>query len=87
MFDVVLTAMLNGDNVNTFWLVSSESQNKHSKVFLHWLICKRRKKLQHLKDTRFERYLELLKELDLEPLDHPHSAKNKYKMRRRTTRQ
>ena len=64
-----------------------QSQNKHSKVFLHWLICKRRKKLQHLKDTRFERYLELLKELDLEPLDHPQSAKNKYKMRRRTTRQ
>ncbi|KAL9969086.1 hypothetical protein ACROYT_G021252 [Oculina patagonica] len=63
------------------------AKDKRNKVFLHWLICQRRKKLQRLKDTRFERYLELLKELDLEPLEHPQSVKNKYKMKRRTTRQ
>ena len=86
MFDMVNKFMLNGDNITLVcWFPLY--QNKHSKVFLNWLICKRRRKLQHLKDARFERYLELLKELDLEPLDHPHSAKNKYKMRRRTTRQ
>ncbi|KAJ7385886.1 hypothetical protein OS493_013922 [Desmophyllum pertusum] len=55
--------------------------DKHNKVFLNWLICQQRKKLRRLKDTRFERYLELLKELDLTPLESPHSKWNKYKFK------
>lgn len=52
-----------------------------NKVFLSWLIAQRRKKLLNLKNLRFERYLELIKELDIAPLESPHTKWNKYKFR------
>lgn len=52
-----------------------------NKVFLSWLIAQRRKKLLNLKNLRFERYLELIKELEIAPLESPHTKWNKYKFR------
>ena len=57
-------------------------QDKHNKVFLNWLISQRKKKLGHLKNGRFERYLVLSKELDLPLLESPHTKWNKYKFRK-----
>ena len=41
----------------------------------------RRKQLKKLRDQKFEMYLDILKELDIPPLDSPHTRWNKYKFR------
>ncbi|CAH3152719.1 unnamed protein product [Porites lobata] len=60
----------------------NSKKDKHNKVFLNWLISQRKKKLGHLKNGRFERYLVLSKELDLRLLESPHTKWNKYKFRK-----
>ena len=57
-------------------------QDKRNKVFLNWLISQRKKKLGHLKNGRFERYLVLSNELDIPLLESPHTKWNKYKFRK-----
>lgn len=54
----------------------------HNKVFLNWLISQRNKKLGHLKNARFERYLALSKDLGIPLLESPHAKWNKYKFRK-----
>lgn len=56
-------------------------QDKHNKVYLQWLKDQRTKKLKSLKMSNFERYVELIKELDIEPLASTHSKYAKYKFR------
>ena len=78
-WDLCITALL----ITIFILLSSLLfQDKHNKVFLNWLISQRKKKLGHLKNGRFERYLVLSKELDLPLLESPHTKWNKYKFRK-----
>ena len=78
-WDLYITALL----IIIFILLSSLLfQDKHNKVFLNWLISQRKKKLGHLKNGRFERYLVLSKELDLPLLESPHTKWNKYKFRK-----
>ena len=57
-------------------------QDKSNKVFLNWLTSQRKKKLGHLKNARFDRYLTLSKELDIPLLESPHTKWNKYKFRK-----
>ena len=57
-------------------------QDMHNKVFLNWLISQRKKKLGHLKNARFERYLTLSKDLGIPLLESPHAKWNKYKFRK-----
>lgn len=60
----------------------NSKKDMHNKVFLNWLISQRKKKLGHLKNARFERYLTLSKELGIPLLESPHSKWNKYKFRK-----
>lgn len=57
-------------------------QDMHNKVFLNWLISQRKKKLGHLKNAHFERYLTLSKDLGIPLLESPHAKWNKYKFRK-----
>ena len=57
-------------------------QDKANKVFLNWLISQRKRKLGHLKNNHFERYLALSKDLDIPLLESSHSKWNKYKFRK-----
>ena len=51
-------------------------------MFLQWVVDQRNKKLKSLKASQFGRYLELIKELEIPPLESPHSKWNKYKFRK-----
>ncbi|XP_031554335.1 28S ribosomal protein S15, mitochondrial-like [Actinia tenebrosa] len=57
-------------------------KDKHNKVFLQWLTDQRKKKLKYLEKTNFEKYLEVIKELDIPPLESQHTKWNKYKFRK-----
>lgn len=57
-------------------------QDKHNKVFLQWLKDQRTKKLKSLKMSNFERYIQLVKDLNIEPISSTHSKYAKYKFRR-----
>lgn len=61
---------------------TNEKKDMHNKVFLNWLISQRKKKLGHLKNARFERYLTLSKDLGIPLLESPHAKWNKYKFRK-----
>ncbi|XP_067051698.1 uncharacterized protein [Acropora muricata] len=63
-------------------LLCFKSRDMHNKVFLNWLISQRKKKLGHLKNARFERYLTLSKDLGIPLLESPHAKWNKYKFRK-----
>jgi small subunit ribosomal protein S15 len=51
-------------------------------VFLLWLIDQQKKKLKYLKKAHFEKYLQIIKELDITPLESSESKWNKYKFRK-----
>jgi small subunit ribosomal protein S15 len=51
-------------------------------VFLQWLKDQRTKKLKSIKTSNFERYVELIKQLNIEPLESTHTKYAKYKFRR-----
>lgn len=51
-------------------------------MFLQWLTDQRKKKLKYLEKTNFEKYLEIMKELDIAPLESQHTKWNKYKFRK-----
>lgn len=63
-------------------LVNNCRKDKHNKVFLLWLIDQRKKQLKKLRDQKFELYLDIIKELDIPPLDSPFTKWNKYKFRK-----
>ena len=51
-------------------------------MLLQWITDQRNKKLRHMKNAKFDRYLALIKELNIPPLESPHSKWNKYKFRK-----
>lgn len=59
-----------------------KKKDNGNKVFLQWVIDQRKKKLKHMKLARFDRYLALIRELDIPPLQSPHTKWNKYKFRK-----
>ncbi|XP_046846321.1 uncharacterized protein LOC124440038 [Xenia sp. Carnegie-2017] len=59
-----------------------KNKDKHNKVYLQWLKDQRMKKLKSIKNSNFERYVKLIKDLDIKPLESTHSKYAKYKFRR-----
>ena len=58
------------------------NKDKHNKVYLQWLKDQRMKKLKSIKTSDFERYVELIKKLNVKPLESTHTKYAKYKFRR-----
>ncbi|XP_028414144.1 uncharacterized protein LOC114537206 [Dendronephthya gigantea] len=63
-------------------LQRTRNKDKHNKVFLQWLKDQRMKKLKSIKTSDFERYIVLVKQLDIEPLESTHTKYAKYKFRK-----
>ena len=56
-------------------------QDKHNKVYFRWLKDQHMKNLKSIKTLDFERYVELVKQFNIKPLESTHTKYSKYKFR------
>jgi len=56
-------------------------KDKKNKVFFIWLIDQRKKKLRRLEKLDINKYIAIIKEFEIPPLQSPHEPHNKYRFR------
>ena len=62
--------------------LKKNKKDKMGKVFLIWAIDQRKKRLRKLQKLDINKYMNLIKEFNIPPLQSPHEAHNKYKFRK-----
>lgn len=62
--------------------LKKNKKDKKAKVFLIWAIDQRKKRLRRLQKLDIDKYMNIIKEYNIPPLQSPHDPKNKYKFRK-----
>ena len=62
--------------------LKNNKKDKKGKVFLIWAIDQRKKRLRKLQKLDLSKYMNIIKDFEIPPLQSPHDPKNKYKFRK-----